>query len=449
MVSLAAFNINVESPSISVLPEEFYSVNIVLVPLWGLYANLIAQLLTQLSSHIIIHYHRKVTEMALDRTGSDGANAHSEIDAGEESHMQHHTRHDLRAKSPSEELHQHSFCRPHRGEKDTLRIRNRVNSMLIAIAAVLGLLIFFGCVFPSFSFEELGLLGIAVEFGRGFEEAKNEFSVFSLAKTLVNQGSFLGTANAIIGMSVIATYLVLTVFIVPMLQVGALIYQWFVRMKQDRRGRLEVGIEILSSWQYVEVYLVAVVASCWQIGPTSEYLINTYCEGLTDTFSSLVYYDILSEDDAQCFRLRGTVKEGCFILIVVAFLLAFINTFVTRAVFQYQRDKDEEERRRYETPNPDAMTQRLSETVSVEEAIKKIRPTPVLFTDTFRWLLQSKPTPGKQSEMGGSDSDVFHRPHLEHHHHFHPDSRLGGSYTGGIPTTGTEPNEEGKDEGDA
>jgi hypothetical protein len=119
--------------------------------------------------------------------------------------------------------------------------------------------------------------------------------------------------------------------------------------------------------------LLAVLVSTWQLlGPASEYLINAYCEGLTDTFNSLVYFGILSEDDAQCFQLRGTVGWGCFALIAAAFLLAFLNTFVTRAVFQYQQDKaDEDQREQGPLVVPDNMTQHIAATKEVEEVIAR------------------------------------------------------------------------------
>ena len=393
IVSLAAFNINVQSPKVSYLPDEFYSVDILLIPLWGLYSNLIAQLLSQLSSHVIIHYHRKIVEKALNRMGCNEEPRELMIEDGEEvvdiSDLP--TQEDCRAVSPPEKLHEHGFLRPHRGIKDQLTIRRGVNMLLIGTALTLVVLITVGCFLPSFSFEQLGLLGVAVEVGRGTEEARNQFSVFGIAKTLIDQGLFLGTASSIIGMLVIAMLLIMTIFVVPLLQIGALLYQWFWPIKQIKRGRLEVFIEILSAWQYLEVYLLSVLVSAWQLGPTSEYLINSYCENLTDTFSALVFFGIIREEDAQCFKLSASIEDGCFVLIAAAFLLAFFHTFVTKAVFQHQRDKAAEERRQNE--QPDAKIQHLIDTMDVDKARETIHPTPVLFSDTFRWLLDSTPLP--------------------------------------------------------
>jgi len=59
LMTLASFRVSVENPELSFLPEGLYSLQLLVIPLWGLYANMLAQLLSQISSHVIIHYHRK------------------------------------------------------------------------------------------------------------------------------------------------------------------------------------------------------------------------------------------------------------------------------------------------------------------------------------------------------------------------------------------------------
>ena len=61
VLTVVAFRINILSPdTIVVLPRDFYVVDLVVVPVWGLYANLLAQLLSQVVSHFAIHYHRNI-----------------------------------------------------------------------------------------------------------------------------------------------------------------------------------------------------------------------------------------------------------------------------------------------------------------------------------------------------------------------------------------------------
>jgi hypothetical protein len=109
-------------------------------------------------------------------------------------------------------------------------------------------------------------------------------------------------------------------------------------------------------------------------------MVNDYCEGLTETFAQWVYYGLLDESDAQCFRVESYLEIGSYILAAGAVLLALLNTFVMKAVMQYFRDKDAEEDDRLGIHHAD-------DEVELSEALKKIHPVDVLFTDTFRWFL--------------------------------------------------------------
>ena len=77
------------------------------------------------------------------------------------------------------------------------------------------------------------------------------------------------------------------------------------------------------------------------------------------------------------FRADVSMEPGFYILLVALIVLAFVNSFVTKAELQYLRDADTPQVREYESSIlDDAAIRRL------------IRPVPVLFTDTFRWFLQ-------------------------------------------------------------
>lgn len=46
--------------------------------------------------------------------------------------------------------------------------------------------------------------------------------------------------------------------------------------------------EILSSWQYMDVYVLSIVITAWQIGDISYFMLNArYCGSLHETFASL------------------------------------------------------------------------------------------------------------------------------------------------------------------
>lgn len=385
IISLAAFRVSVNSPSnLAFLPEGFFSLDLLVVPLWGLYANMIAQLVSQLSSHFIIHYHRKIEKRARDF------------------YLQNSSNHSLKTSEDSDQkalLRTHHFGRPHRGEEEKLKVRTWANYVLIFFAFSMIACIIAGCVFPSFSVEIFGLLGIAVESGQEFRDAKTYHSVFTVIKLLFKQAQFLEMTKNYVGLGSFSIIFALTVLFIPILQTLALLGHWFVPMTIKQRMKMSVLVEILQAWQYADVYIIAIFVASWQLGSISSFMVNSYCGSLDDFFSELVFYGILKNEDAQCFSVKSSIDEGFFILTVGAMLLALINAIVTKATKQYFLDQDE--------PNRQSKIQEHTSRLEFAEEGHEgnsnyleltINPSPVLFTDTFRWLLAQDGKRGKTSK---------------------------------------------------
>lgn len=378
ILSLVAFRISVQSPEVRFLPEDFYSLELMVVPMWGLYANMIAQLVSQVSSHFIIHYHRRIVHAASD--DYERNICHGILNTDEESDR----RGDRDKISRKDLLCTHNFSRPHRGEKDRVVAQTGTGLTLGAVCVTLSLLVTVGGIIPSFSVEILGLVGILVESGQKFQQAISRHSVISIVRLIMEEAHYLGSLWDYIGLGTFSFILVSTVVIVPIAQAICLARQWFSPMNQKQRWRLSVAIESLQAWQYVEVYLLAIIVAAWQLGPVSTFMINSYCEGLSGTFALLAEFEIIEASDAQCFKVSTGIEYGTYILVFGAVLLALMNTFVMKAVKQYERDQSaiiailEEEKM--------AKITDFSEE-DVVTARESITPPPVMFTDTFRWFL--------------------------------------------------------------
>ena len=236
---------------------------------------MLAQLLSQLSSHFILHYHRQIVKKATDHFEQQWeseqptkADATLAIDEEEQSRKGSSasivsSNKSTWNESQSKPLYCHAFSRPHRGDSDKLVVRRYVNSLLVAIAVALCILIILGCALPSFSLEVLGLIGVAVESGQNFESASTSHSLFSVIGMLFDQAAFTGQPADFVGLSSLSTLMILSVLLVPLLQVATLVFQWFKPLEDRRRHRIAVAVEILQAWQYLEVYLLAVVIASW------------------------------------------------------------------------------------------------------------------------------------------------------------------------------------------
>jgi len=287
-------------------------------------------------------------------------------------------------------LHRHQFSRPHRGETEKLIVRPWVNKLLLLGSLGLIAAVIAGCVIPTFSLEVLGIIGVAVETGQNFEDAATEHSVFSVIHLLFEEADFLGTTGDYFGLGTLSVLFVFTVLLVPIMQALVLLRQWFRPSTREEMQKMSTIIEILQAWQYAEVYLIAIFVGSWQLGPVSEFMINSYCDSLKETFGQLVYFGLLKEEDAQCFSVRSSITTGSFLLAIGAVLLALLTSFVTKAVVQYMRDQHEAENKLRDEEDSLTGSDYMSRADEDGERLgvsARIHPVPVLFTDTFRWLL--------------------------------------------------------------
>jgi hypothetical protein len=191
-----------------------------------------------------------------------------------------------------------------------------------------------------------------------------------------------------------------------MLQSVSLMLQWFYPMTMRQRTRMSITNEILQAWQYVEVYLIALFVACWQLGPVSQWMFGTYCEGFNDFFAQMVHYGLIEKEDAICFSVQGKIEAGSIVLAAGAIILILVNTFVNKAVTQYFFDKKvevEKELLPEVADDEESNGKQLYKDSSLSSSSTTIHPVPVMFTDTFRWCLHHG-TSSDNVETIGSDN---------------------------------------------
>lgn len=276
LLTLFTMIVPFSSPDVAFLPDDFYSLNLLVAPKWGLYANLTAQIISQLSSHFIIHYHRRIIESASKKiaSGVPGDLHHmdtiplddveSDITPIEKPHTDVVT-----ATMCTDKLCQQAFRRPHRGDTDKLVPRAIVSPLLVFLAICCCVLVVLGCILPSYSVSALGVVGVLVESGQKFASADTSYSVISTIQLLFDQARLTGTAADYIGLGSLSFILLVSVLVAPLVQSFMLLVQWFVPLTRKRRYRLMILLEVLQAWQYAEVYLLAIIVGSWQLGPIS------------------------------------------------------------------------------------------------------------------------------------------------------------------------------------
>jgi hypothetical protein len=222
-----------------------------------------AQLISQISSHFIVHYHRRIIFSA----NPELCPSHSKVNSADV--QQIYKGEDVESSLCLHNLNAHAFRRPHRGESDKLVARSFVGPSLLFLSATFSMLVLVGCIVPSYSLDFLGIVGLLVRYGQAVVDGTKTFSVFTTIQSLFGQAKLLGGASNYIGLLSLSILLIFSVLVVPILQAMVLMVQWFHPLERKQRYRLSIVLEILSAWQYVEVYLLSLLVAAWQLGPIS------------------------------------------------------------------------------------------------------------------------------------------------------------------------------------
>jgi len=400
LCTLAAFRISIQSPEgLVFLPDNFYKIDLAVIPLFGLYANMTAQLISQVSSHFIIYYHRRVVSRATIASFQDKS-------SGDNQHKD--TRESLAA------LCNHRFQTDFHSKGRLGTVRSSVNKAVLISSVTIMALIIAGCTLYSFSLEVLGLIGIAVESGQDFAEAKTSHNLFSLVGVIMEEARFLNVGRFYVGLGTLSALLILTTLIVPIAQAWCLVWQWLGHFSKKGRYRIHVAIECLSAWQYIEVYVLSVIIMSWQISGVSSFMVNAYCGSLTPTLKEMAYYGVIDPVDAQCFGVEARLDKGVYVLIAGSLILSILNSFVRRAADQ----RDDEEHMKC-SPIEDLEESKLEGNMSsrsedvytdqddhgIKSKSSRIAPVAVRFTDTYKCLLTYHDNPKVGSISDGRNGE--------------------------------------------
>ena len=130
-------------------------------------------------------------------------------------------------------------------------------------------------------------------------------------------------------------------------------------------------------------------------------MLNHFCTSLDFTLNLMVYYGILVKNDAQCFALEASITAGAYLLVPITMCMALLNTFVVKAYIQQLREKEEEKEDVSEDEKLRAFVRKTWDSRAV--AMQSIRPSEILFTDTFRWALRGQNSSSSQRPKSALD----------------------------------------------
>merc|ERR1711933_211284 len=250
---------------------------------WGLYANLLAQLISQISSHVIIYYHHKIVQETLytlmynvvDQSCKKDSpqvmnktcketfiDENLNIEGGEIEVSETFNDENLNSEEGEievslfesggfpERLKDHSFSLNGTEKDRYVRVCKQINILFAVLFLSIFCFFILGSVLSSFHVEFLGIVGILIEIGQRFNQASYPHSLFSIASLIIEQAKFLQVPRYYIGLGILATVFVFTSFIMPLVQLMLVTTLWFAKLSEKKHKNLYLFIEIFQSWQY-------------------------------------------------------------------------------------------------------------------------------------------------------------------------------------------------------
>ncbi|CAB9496714.1 Paraquat-inducible protein A [Seminavis robusta] len=223
---------------------------------------------------------------------------------------------------------------------------NRHFGVAFGVLAVLVLLVI-GCIYaPSVSVNISDLWGLALESGTTFEEAVTKYGVFSVVSAVLLQSRFVLDTT----WDYVALGFLLVVAFVSMGMVFFIgCYQFVRRLMRGgwsavRPIQKSPAYELpsylrLHAYKHFEIYVVAVVVGCWQLGSVSIYAIHLYCSILDSVYKVLTYIGLVQPTNAQCFEAQMTLLDN--LLIFFGALLILLAKFFIQCSSQYRKNVTE------------------------------------------------------------------------------------------------------------
>ena len=348
VLSMVGFHIVIHSPEVTFLPPTFYKVEVQVIPCIGLYANLLAQILSQIVSHVAIYYHRNAVAAAEQATGNKLLDMKSVKKILQQQELGIMRRNPLARKeiattkskpkktttrkrasttwihsadtvegprsvlvSRKAPLRSHYFeMHSDTGEAGQIgRLRIQVSPCgqicVVILILITEICFLIGTVSSSYKFDTRGVAGAAINMGQS-DSAKKEYSILTTVENIAGQSD--DDVSSMLGINSIAGIFLLCAVIIPSAQLIGLLVIWVVPFSLKNQKRCFLINEALGAWQYLEVYIIAIILSCLQMAEISQQIAKPLCSDLDATFSALASIGIMDEVDANCFVVLASVS---------------------------------------------------------------------------------------------------------------------------------------------
>lgn len=311
-----------------------------------------AQVVSQISSHWIIHYQRKVIAAGLEQIKLERQAQYGCFPQKEQKQLQQQQM----ANKKVEALCDHKFILGGSRVGQKLHIRKITNLIVGLFGCLTIIMIFAGSSVEYLQLEHSGLVYFALNSSE--KDYMMNYSIFTTSTALMNLASYMDRPIFYIGFFILSFLMVFTCTVVPILQALMTLWLWYIPMTMDRKRKVMWYIEIAKAWQYTEVFFFGCVIMMWQIGQISEGMMDIACGAFEDVFRDLSGNGVLEEKHARCWHVNASLKTSVSVHIISTMMLNILSHFVEMAYEQSVRDhrvSDDTEEIDTEAENEDIM----------------------------------------------------------------------------------------------
>ena len=163
----------------------------------------------------------------------------------------------------------------------------------------------------------------------------------------------------------------------------------------------------------MEVFVMSVIITSWQLAGVSDFMVNAYCGGLSGVLATLAYFNIVTANDAQCFQLRAVVEAASWLLVAASLILAASSHFVVTASMQKTLDEHAPIERRLFTDRwskdsgggaEEAQSPEEMEGADKAKDVKsKVSPIPPRYTDYYKFAIWTEHIADEEAEAAATN----------------------------------------------
>jgi hypothetical protein len=211
------------------------------------------------------------------------------------------------------------------------------------------ILFIIGCTLaPSLSLDVDEVLSIALESGRTYADAVNEFNVFEVVSRVLLKTRFVLSSTAdYVGLGILLSVALLSMVIFPVLQGWKKLREWRASRKQgtpttlcDRLRRKSVipgFTNRLKVWNHMEIFVISFCIASWQLCAVVAYVVHNYCDLLQRFYEALAYIGLVERTTSNCFGIQAS--DPLTLLILIGYFFLLLASFLMQMISQYKKNQ--------------------------------------------------------------------------------------------------------------